>query len=87
MSEPVWLSGLVIVVVLILLAKVILTPLQVIKNLVAKSGLGILLIFLFNYIGSLVAFTLPFNPITVLTAGFLGIPGIILLAYLRYIAH
>lgn len=85
MSDTLWV-GLIVAVVLILLVGVFIRPFQVVKKLVVKSGIGIALIFLFNYIGGLISLSLPFNPATVLIAGFLGVPGIILLTYLRYIA-
>ncbi len=85
MSETVGIV-LIVLVVLTLLVSLLIKPFFVFKKLVVKSGVGIALLFLFNYVGGLVSFTLPFNPITVLTAGFLGIPGIMLLTYLQYLA-
>ena len=85
MPDSVWVMFIVLVV-LIMLVGVLIRPFQVIKSLVVKSGIGIALLFLFNYMGGLIAFTLPFNPVTVLIAGFLGVPGILLLSYLQYAA-
>ncbi|MGI6551070.1 MAG: pro-sigmaK processing inhibitor BofA family protein [Syntrophomonadales bacterium] len=85
MSDTVW-AVLIVMVVLILLAGLLIKPFQVIKKLAVKSGLGIALLILVNYVGGLLSFSLPFNPVTVLTAGFLGIPGILLLTYLQYMA-
>lgn len=85
MPDVVWVV-LIVLAVLGLLVGVLIRPFQVIKKLAVKSGIGIALLFLFNYVGGLISFTLPFNLVTVLTAGFLGIPGIMLLTYLQYIA-
>ena len=40
---------------------------------------GIVLLYITNFIGTYFSFSLPINPITALIAGFLGIPGIIFL--------
>ncbi len=85
MSEILWVS-LVMIAILMLLAVLLIKPFQTIKKLVVKSGIGIALIFFFNYIGGLISLSLPFNPATILIAGFLGIPGIILLTYLQYLS-
>jgi len=51
---------------------------------VVKSGaLGCLMIFAVNWIGGYLHFHLPFNPWTALTAGFLGIPGLVALVVLQ----
>jgi inhibitor of the pro-sigma K processing machinery len=60
-------------------------PFKLLKSLVVKSVVGVVLIFLANYVGSLISFTLPYNLASVPIAGFLGLPGLALLAYLRYI--
>jgi len=84
MSDELWVI-IIVLAVLALLVGVLIRPFQVIKKLAVKTGVGIALLFLFNYVGGLISFTLPFNLVTVLTAGFLGIPGILLLTYLQYI--
>jgi len=84
MSDELWVI-IIVLAVLTLLVGVLIRPFQVIKKLAVKTGVGIALLFLFNYVGGLISFTLPFNLVTVLTAGFLGIPGILLLTYLQYI--
>lgn len=51
---------------------------KVVLNLVLG---GVILVFI-NYIGQYIHFHIPFNAITALTAGFLGIPGVVLLIVL-----
>lgn len=67
------------------LARVLLIPLRWIIKLVYNGLLGGLLIALVNFIGSFFNFYLPINPISALIAGFLGLPGVILLIILHYL--
>lgn len=85
-TETVW-TILIVLVVLAVLVGVLLRPLRIIKSVMVKSVIGIALLFLFNYVGGLVSFSLPFNAVTVLTAGYLGVPGILFLSYLQYMAR
>ena len=43
------------------------------------------MLLVFNFIGGLLGFTIPVNIVTVLLAGFLGIPGLILLIVVQII--
>lgn len=80
--------GLVVIGVLLimLLCRLFLRPFRVLENLVVKAGAGLLILLVVNYIGAFVSFSLPVNMLTALTAGMLGIPGVVLLACIRYIA-
>ena len=86
MADTVW-TILIVLAVLAVLVGVLLRPYRVIKSVAVKSGIGIALLFLFNYVGGLVSFSLPFNVVTVLTAGYLGVHGILFLSYLQYMAR
>ncbi|MGE5395911.1 MAG: pro-sigmaK processing inhibitor BofA family protein [Chitinophagales bacterium] len=52
--------------------------------LIIRTGIGVVLLLLVNLIGNFFSFLLPVNAVSVLTTGFLGIPGILLLGYLKY---
>jgi|LSQX01.2.fsa_nt_gb inhibitor of the pro-sigma K processing machinery len=84
MSTGLWVI-LVIGIIAIILLQAFIKPAVLIVNLVVKSGIGIALIVIFNFLGGIASLALPFNPATVLIAGFLGIPGLMLLTYLQYI--
>ncbi len=73
-------AALMLLVVLYIIIQVFLKPVKLVWKLLMNSIVGIILLLLSNYIGAYFAFALPINIITVLIAGFLGIPGIILLA-------
>lgn len=58
---------------LFLIIKLLKWPLKILIN----GVIGIVLLYLTNYIGAYFDFSLAINPITAIIAGFLGIPGII----------
>jgi len=72
-------------VILLILAQVLLQPIKLIWKLILNSAIGLVLLMVFNYFGGYFDFSIPVNIITVLIAGFLGIPGLILLACFRLI--
>ena len=71
---------------LILLLRLILGPMKLIFKLLAHSGCGFLCLWLLNTVSGFTGIALPVNAITVLIAGFLGIPGIGLIALLELLA-
>jgi inhibitor of the pro-sigma K processing machinery len=72
-------------VLLYILARLLLIPLRLAIRLLINGVIGGLLLWLVNLLGMFVGVYLPINPITALVAGFLGIPGVILLLVLRYV--
>jgi inhibitor of the pro-sigma K processing machinery len=58
-------------------------PIKIILKLIANGVIGGLLLLLFNSIGGFLGLSLAINPITAVTVGFLGIPGVILLLILQ----
>ena len=71
--------------VLYLGARLLLVPLRVISKLLVNGIVGGLVLALFNIAGSYWGMYLAINPITAMIAGLLGIPGVLLLAALRYL--
>ena len=70
----------------ILLLRMLLLPLKLIFKLVLHSGSGFLCLWLLNTVSGFTGVYLPVNAITVAIAGFLGIPGIGLIALLEILA-
>lgn len=68
------------IIIITLFIYILLGPMRLLWKLIINSLFGVLLLLLTNFIGSYFAFMLPINLATVLIAGFLGIPGILLLA-------
>ena len=79
MNTAIILGVIVAIVIAVLLHK----PLLWVMRLVLNSGVGLLLLFLAN--SFIPKYSVGLNPFTVLTSGFLGIPGIGLLYILKII--
>lgn len=67
----------------ILLLRMLLFPLKLIFKLALHSVSGFLCLWLLNTVSGFTGVYLPVNAITVVIAGFLGIPGIGLIALLE----
>lgn len=59
-------------------------PIKIIIKFIINGLIGAVLLFILNIFGSLIGITVAINPITALVAGFLGIPGVLLLLFLQY---
>lgn len=68
---------------IVLLGRVIFTPLRWLFKLLINSAVGLFLLWLINWVTGPLGFSLPINLVTVLVVGFLGLPGVLLLAILR----
>lgn len=69
----------------LILVRLLCAPIRLIFKLLINSGCGLLCLWLLNTIGSFTGIFFPINAVTVLAAGFLGLPGIALLAVLAVI--
>ncbi len=67
---------------LFLIGKLLTKPIKWIWKLVCNALLGGLLLILVNIVGSFFDFVITINPVTSLIAGFLGVPGVVLLIFL-----
>lgn len=72
-------AALFLLVILYIVAQVFLKPIKLLWKLILNSAIGLVLLLVVNYIGAFFSFKIAINIITVLIAGFLGIPGILLL--------
>lgn len=59
-------------------------PIKIVVKLVINGIVGAIALFVINIFGNFFGLTIGINPVTALVAGFLGIPGIILLLFLQY---
>ena len=64
------------------LLRLVLAPVKLGFKLAAHSGCGFLCLWLLNLVSAYTGIAFPINSVTVLIAGFLGLPGIGLLALL-----
>lgn len=81
------LAVLLLLVILFFVIQFFMKPIKILWKLVFNSVIGLILLFVVNYIGSYFSFALPYNIITVLIAGFLGIPGILMLIGFYFLIH
>jgi inhibitor of the pro-sigma K processing machinery len=73
------------ILMLYLLAKLLFVPLKILWRLVYNALIGGVMLWVLNLVGGYFGLHVPINAITALIAGFLGIPGVILLIILQYL--
>lgn len=73
------------IIALVILVKIFSWPLKKIIGLVINVFIGAVLLWIINYFGASFNFSIPFNWITAAIVGFLGIPGVIILAIMQFI--
>ena len=71
------------VLLLCVLMRVIMLPIRVIWKLFVNSACGFVCLWLLNWISGFTGILFPVNTVTTLIAGFLGLPGIGLLALVQ----
>ena len=69
----------------VILVRLLLLPLRFLWKLGIHSGCGFLCLWLLNTVSAFTGIAFPMNAVTVLIAGFLGLPGMGLLAVLAVI--
>lgn len=72
-----------IVVICILLLKILAKPIKLAFKLLINAGFGFLILFVVNFFGDFVGFSLGVSFINALVAGVLGVPGVILLVLIK----
>ena len=75
-------SGLVL---LYFIGWLLLVPLKLILRFLFNAILGGIALWLINTAGKFIGISVAINPVTALTVGFLGIPGLILILLLKYV--
>ena len=67
----------------LVLIRLLFLPLQGLLKLILHAGLGLVCLGLLNSVSGFTGLYLPLNAVTVLIAGFLGVPGIAIIALLE----
>ena len=73
------------IVAVIVIAKVFSWPFGKIFKLVLNIALGLIMILIVNVFGQNIGLHIPFNIVTALISGILGLPGVICLIIINYI--
>ena len=83
------LSGILLIASLvvgaILILKILTKPIRWIFKLLLNAAFGFVLLFLVNFFGDPVGIYIGVNFVNALVAGFLGVPGVILLVLLKFL--
>jgi inhibitor of the pro-sigma K processing machinery len=67
------------IILLYVVGRMFLMPIKLIFRLIYNGLIGGAMLWALNFVGLHIGFTIAINPITALIAGFLGLPGVILL--------
>ncbi|QJW48696.1 pro-sigmaK processing inhibitor BofA [bacterium BFN5] len=67
------------IILIYLIGRIFLMPLKLIFRFIYNGIIGGIMLWVVNLVGGYIGFTIGINVITALIAGFLGIPGVILL--------
>ncbi len=73
------------IIFLFIIGKIFVLPIKFILKLIGNSIIGGILIFIVNLVGSLFGFHIGLNIITAIVTGILGIPGVVLLCFLKFL--
>lgn len=68
---------------LLLIGWLLITPIKVLLKFLANGVIGGIMLWVLNLFGGALGISVAINPITALIAGFLGVPGIILILLLQ----
>lgn len=71
------------IILIFIIGKLFIMPIKKILKLIFNSILGGIIIYLINIVGSTFNFHIGLNIYTALATGFLGIPGVVLLVFLK----
>lgn len=71
------------ILVLFIILKILALPMKIIMKFLINAVVGVIVLYVLNLIGV----GLVINWITALIVGFLGIPGVIIVAILQFVLH
>ena len=72
-----------VIAVIVLLIKILSAPIKLVFKLLLNALFGFIILFVFNFFGAFIDFTLGVNWLNAIVVGFLGVPGVILLILLK----
>ncbi|MBP2637263.1 MAG: pro-sigmaK processing inhibitor BofA [Firmicutes bacterium] len=67
------------IILIYLIGRMLTMPIRLVFKLIYNGIVGGIMLWIVNFVGAYFNFTIGINPITALVAGFLGIPGVVLL--------
>ena len=72
-----------ILFILVLVGGLVRSPITLAWRILRRAAIGLVSLVIFNALAGLFGFFLPLNPYTIVFCGFLGLPGLITLCYLK----
>jgi len=72
-------------ILLYIIGRILFMPVKFGLKLIYNGIMGGIMLWFLNIVGSYFGLHIAINPVTALVAGFLGIPGVILLVVLKYV--
>lgn len=78
-----WLTYALGLIILVMLLRVLYLPLRFLLKILYQLVAGGIALWLLNLAGGLIGYQLALNPLTALTVGYLGVPGVALLVILQ----
>lgn len=67
------------IILIYLIGRMLTMPIRLVFKLIYNGLVGGVMLWAVNFVGAYFSFTIGINPITALVAGFLGLPGVVLL--------
>ncbi len=67
------------IILIYLIGRMFLMPIKLVFKLIYNGLVGGIMLWVVNFVGGYFGFAIGINPITALVAGFLGLPGVVLL--------
>ena len=68
---------------LYIIGRVLLMPIRIVFRLIYNGLIGGVILWLLNWVGAYLGFTIAINAVTALVVGFLGLPGVVLLVLFK----
>ena len=73
-------------IALYILGKILVVPVRILTKLIINGIVGRITLLIVNLVGGLIGISIAITPVTALIAGFLGVPGVVLLLIIQLIA-
>ena len=87
MSLTLLIAIIALVIMGILLGGLLFQPKKLLFRLVTNSVIGLVILWLINFAGAYVGFNIPLNFITVIIAGAMGVPGLVMLVGIEWLVR
>ena len=85
MSVPTIFSFIIGLILLYIVGLLLVVPIRILIKLLINGLIGGVLLFFFNLVGGIFGLSILINPLNAIIAGFLGVPGVILILILQAI--